>query len=159
MASTKDADSVTDSCTMCSTNTFTDSTIASTEDPAMDGSTISSPEWTTELMVDNGNGENENINGNENKNENQNEDKTTEAGTKTGEKADIIEKNKATTRPFAISTDAGNALILHEKLESENSTLTEVTTGAGIRIFIYAKIVDINEIFFLESRKANQRLL
>ncbi|XP_025263621.1 uncharacterized protein LOC105252197 isoform X1 [Camponotus floridanus] len=129
LASTKDADSVTDSCTMCSTNTFTDSTIASTEDPSsMDGSTISSSEWTTELMLDNGNDENEDTDDNENKNARENEDwnknKTTKAGTKTGEKADIIEKNKATMHPFVISTDAGNALIPDEKL-SENSTLTK----------------------------------
>lgn len=136
----------------------------STEDPSsIDGSTISSPEWTTKLMFDNGNDENENPDGNENKNakenENQNKDKTTEAGTKTGEKADIIEKNKTMTHPFAISMDAGNALILYEKLESENSTLTKVTIRAGIRIFLHVKIVDINEIFFLQSRKNNQRFL
>lgn len=127
----------------------------------MDGSTISSSEWTTELMLDNGNDENEVTDDNENKNARENEDrnknKTTKAGTKAGEKADIIEKNKATTHPFVISTDAGNALIPDEKL-SENSTLTKVTMRAGIRIFIHAKIVDISEIFFLKSRK-DQRFL
>lgn len=103
----------------------------STEDPSsIDGSTISSSEWTTELMLDNGNDENEDTNDNENKNarenEDRNENKTTKAGTKTSEKADIIEKNKATTHPFVISTDAGSALIPDEKLP-ENSTLTKVT--------------------------------
>ncbi|XP_070160306.1 uncharacterized protein [Polyergus mexicanus] len=137
LASTKDADSVTDSCTTCSTNTFTDSTIASTEDPSStDGSTISSPEWATELSLDNGNDENEGTDGNENKNarenEERNEDKTTKAGTKMGEKVDIIEKNKATTHPSAISTDVGNALIPDEKL-SKNTSLAKRTEAVDKR--------------------------
>lgn len=131
LASIKDADSVTDSCTTCSTNTFTDSTVALTEDPSStDGSTISSPEWATELMLDNGNDENKGTDGNENKNarenEDRNEDNITKAGTKMGEKADIIEKNKTTTHPSAIFTDVGNALIPNKKL-SENSTFAKVT--------------------------------
>lgn len=81
-------------------------------------------------MLGNGNDENEDIDGNENKNARENEkrdeDKTTKAGTKMGEKVDIIEKNKATTHPSAISTDVGNVLIPDEKL-SENSTLAKVT--------------------------------
>ncbi|XP_029168318.1 uncharacterized protein LOC114938495 [Nylanderia fulva] len=121
MASTKDDDD-------SSTNSFTDSTITSTEDSS--STNISSAEWTTvlpELMLDNGNDENEDADGNENKNasenEDRNEDGTTEAGTKT---RDIIEKNKATTHPFAIFTDVGNALIPGEKLP-ENSTLAKRT--------------------------------
>lgn len=129
LAFTKDADSIIDSCTTCSTNIFTDSTIASTEDPSStDGSTISSPEWATEL-IDNGNDKNEGTDGNENKNarenEDRNEDNTTKAGTKVGEKTDIIEKNKATTNPSAIFTDVRNALIPDKKL-SENSMFTKV---------------------------------
>lgn len=112
----------------------------STENPS--STDISLPEWTTvlsELMLDNGNDENEDADGNENKNasenEDRNEDRTTEAGTKTG---DIIEKNKATTHPFAIFTDVGNALIPGEKL-SENSTLAKVTMRGGIMIRIFIR--------------------
>ncbi|EZA53429.1 hypothetical protein X777_06510, partial [Ooceraea biroi] len=140
LASTKDADSVADSCTTCSTSTFTDSTIVTTEDLAStDASTISSPEWTTvlsELTLDNGNDENEDTKRDENKNASENEDRNengaTETGAQTGEKADIIEKNKAATHPFAISTDAGDSLIPGEK-SSENSTLTEGTETIGKR--------------------------
>lgn len=123
LASTKDVDFATDSCTTCSTNALTDSTIASTEDPSStDSSTISSPEWTTELMLDNENDENENTEKNGNKNAKENEDKTTKAE----EKTDISEKNKTTTNSFAIPTDVGNALVPDETL-SENSTLIKVT--------------------------------
>lgn len=135
LASTKDADSGTGSCMMCLTNTFTDSTIMTTEDPSStDGSTIPLPEWTTmlpELAPDNGNDENEDAGGDGNKNasenEERNEDGATERGMTMGEKADIIEKNKATMHPFAVSTNARETLIPDEKL-SENSTLIKVTT-------------------------------
>nr|XP_012217780.1 PREDICTED: uncharacterized protein LOC105669410 [Linepithema humile] len=133
LASTKDADSVTDSSTVCSTNTFMDSTIVTTEDSSStDDSTISSLEWTTtlpELTFDNGNDENEDINDGENKNTSKPEDRNEETpamGAKAGEKADIIEKNKATTHPFAIFTDAGDALILGEK-SPENFTFAKRT--------------------------------
>ncbi|XP_077265820.1 uncharacterized protein LOC143899407 [Temnothorax americanus] len=140
LASTKDADSDIGSCIMCLTNTFTDSTIMTTEEPfSTDGSTISLSEWTTmlpELALDNGNDENEGAGGNENKNagenEKRNEDEATERGTTVGEKADIIEKNKATMHPFAISTNARKTLIPDEKL-SENSTLIKRTEIIGKR--------------------------
>jgi len=101
-----------------------------------DDSTISSSERTTvlpELTVDNGNDENEDGAGDENKNasenEDQNENRNEAAGTETqaGEKAGIIEKNKAATYPLAISTTAEDALIPGEK-SSGNSTLAEVMT-------------------------------
>jgi len=118
-----------------------------TEDPS---STISLTEWTTvfpELALDNGN---DDAGGNKNASENEerNEDEITERGTTMGEKADIIEKNKATMHPFAVSTDAGKTLISDEK-SSENSTFIKVTITMIIiiRIF-YAKIMDINEIVF-----------
>lgn len=115
-----------------------------TEDPSStDGSTISLSEETTmlpELTLDNGNDENEDADGDENKNarenEERNEDETTERGTTMREKADIIEKNKATMHPSAVSTDAGKTLIPDEKL-SENSTSIKVTKrGIIIRIFV-----------------------
>ncbi|XP_018403829.1 PREDICTED: uncharacterized protein LOC108780571 [Cyphomyrmex costatus] len=137
-ASIKHANSVTDSCTMCSTNTFTDSTIVTTEDPSnTDGSTISLSEWTTvlpELTLNNGN--NEDTGGDENKNasenEERNEDEATERGTTVEEKTDIIEKNKATMHPFAVSTDAGKTVIPDKKL-SENFTLIKRTKIGGKR--------------------------
>lgn len=108
-----------------------------TEDPSStDSSTISLSEWTMlpELALDNGSYENEDAGGDENKNasenEERNEDKTTERGTTMEEKADIIEKNKATMHPFTVSTNARESLI-SEKL-SENSTLIKVTTKGGI---------------------------
>lgn len=116
---------------MCSTTTFVDSTIVTTEDSS--STTISSPEWTTtlpELTLDNGTDENGDINGGENKNASKQEDRnegTPLTGTKAGEKADTIERNKATTHPFAIFTDAGDALILGEK-SPENSTFAKVMT-------------------------------
>lgn len=115
-----------------------------TEDSSStDDSTISSPQWTTtlpELTLDNENDENEDINSDENKNASEQEDRNEDTpvmGAKTGEKADIIERNKATTHPFAIFTDAGDALILGEKTP-ENSTFAKVTTRGEIipRIFI-----------------------
>jgi len=119
---------------MCSTDTFMDSTIVTTEDSSSitNDSTISSPEWTTtlpELTFDNGNDENGDIKSGKNKNASKQEDwneETPEA--KAGEKADTIEKNKATTHPFAIFTDAGDALILGEK-SPENSTFAKVMMG------------------------------
>lgn len=144
LASTKDPDSATGSCMTCSTNTFTDSTIMMTEDPSStDSSTISLPERTTmlpELALDNGNDENGDADGDGNKNASENaersEDEATESGTTMGEKADIIEKNKATMHPFAVSTNARETLIPVEKL-SENSTLIKVMKGEIIiRIFM-----------------------
>ncbi|XP_014477911.1 PREDICTED: uncharacterized protein LOC106746172 [Dinoponera quadriceps] len=145
LASSKDADSVTDSCATCSANTLTDSTIAATttevEDPSnTDGTTISSPEWTTvlpELTLDNGNDENEDTGGSGDKNASENEDRnehgsTGMTGLKAAEKADIIEKNKATTHPFAISTDAGQAFVPDVK-SPENSTLAKRTGAIGKR--------------------------
>ncbi|XP_011862338.1 PREDICTED: uncharacterized protein LOC105558969 [Vollenhovia emeryi] len=139
-ASTKDADSSTGSCITCLTNTFTDSTIATTEDPSSrDGSTVSLSEWTTmlpELALDNGNDENEAAGGDGNKNasenEERNEDAATESGTTMAGKADIIEKNKATMHPFAASTNAQETLIPDEKL-SENPTLIKRTETIGKR--------------------------
>ncbi|KYN33025.1 hypothetical protein ALC56_12659 [Trachymyrmex septentrionalis] len=131
----KDADSVTrDSCKTCSTNTFMDSTIMTTEDASStDSSTISLSEWTTmlpELTLNNGNDENKNTS----ENKERNEDEATERGTTMGEKTDIIEKNKTTVHPFVVSTDAGETLI-HEKLP-ENSTLikrTKTSQASGKR--------------------------
>ncbi|EFN84001.1 hypothetical protein EAI_03384 [Harpegnathos saltator] len=152
-ASTKDADSVTDSCATCSTNTLTDSTIATTEvekeeeeeekDPSStdDGTTISSAEWTTalsELTLDNGNDENGNTGEDKNKNANENEDRDEDeaAGMRrrpsAAEKADIIEKNKATTHPFAISTDAGDTALVPDVKSPENSTLAKRTEEAAV---------------------------
>ncbi|XP_012540312.2 uncharacterized protein LOC105838926 [Monomorium pharaonis] len=137
LASTRDADSITGTCTMCLTNTFTDSTIMTTEDPSStDASTISLPEWTTvlpELALNNGNedaGGDEDKNARENKE--RNEDGTTERGTTVEEKVDIIEKNKATMHPFAISTNTGEMFISDEKL-SKNSTLIKRTETIGKR--------------------------
>jgi len=113
-----------------------------TEDPSTDSSTISLTEWTTvfpELALDNGNddaGGNKNKNASEN--EERNEDEITERGTTMGEKADIIEKNKATMHPFAVSTDAGKTLISDEK-SSENSTFIKVTITMIIIIRILCK--------------------
>jgi len=114
-----------------------------TEDPSTDSSTISLiSEWTTvfpELALDNGN---DDAGGSKNKsaseNEERNEDEITERGTTMGEKADIIEKNKATMHPFAVSTDAGKTLISDEKL-SENSTFIKVTITMIIIIRILCK--------------------
>lgn len=82
------------------------------------------------LTLDNGNDENEDA-GDENENASENGDRNenvaAETGTQAGEKADIIEKNKATTHPFAIFTDTGNKRIPAEK-SPENSTLAEVMT-------------------------------
>lgn len=79
----------------------------------------------SELTPDNGNDENEDAGGDENKNATENEDRNeNEAAQGTGE-AGIIEKNKATTHPFAISTDAGDT---GEK-SPESSALVEVTTS------------------------------
>ncbi|XP_018304258.1 uncharacterized protein [Mycetomoellerius zeteki] len=134
-ASTKDAESVIGSCTTCSTNTFTDSTIMTIENASSTDSSTISLEWTTmlpELTLNNGNDENEDTGEDENKNtsenEERNEDEATERGTTMGEKTDIIEKNKATVHPFAVSTDAGEMLIPDEKL-SENSTIIKRTGG------------------------------
>lgn len=106
-----------------------------------DSSTISL-EWTTmlpELTLNNGNDENEDTGEDENKNtsenEERNEDEATERGTTMGEKTDIIEKNKATVHPFAVSTDAGEMLIPDEKL-SENSTIIKVMITIIIKIFM-----------------------
>lgn len=107
------------------------------------GTTISpSPEWTTttttvlpELTLDNGNDENEDTGGSENKNASGNEDRnehgaaTGAGGLKAAEKADIIEKNKATTHPFAISTDAGDVTLVPDVKSPENSTLAKVREG------------------------------
>ncbi|XP_011688443.1 PREDICTED: uncharacterized protein LOC105450350 [Wasmannia auropunctata] len=141
LASTKDADSATGSCTMCLTNTFTDmSTIMTTEDSSStDSSTISLLEWTMmlpELALDNGNDENKNAGGDGDKNASENvernEDEATETGATMGEKADIIEKNKATVHPFVVSTDAGKMLIPDEKL-FKNSTHVKRTETIGKR--------------------------
>lgn len=79
----------------------------------------------SKLTLDNGNEDgNENTHGDENKTASENED-WNEVGAEM--KVDIIEKNKATTRPAAISTDAGDALIPSAK-SPENSMLAEVMT-------------------------------
>jgi len=84
-----------------------------------------------ELTLDNGNDESEDGVGDENKNAGENgdrnENETAGTGTQAGEKAGIIEKNKAATHPLAISTAAEDALIPGEK-SSGNSTLVEVIT-------------------------------
>lgn len=116
-----------------------------TEDPSStDGLTISLPEWTTmlpELAPDNGNDENEDAGGDGDKNASENaernEDGATERGMTMGEKADIIEKNKATVHPFVVSTNARETLIPLDEKWSENSTLIKVTTKGGIIIRIF----------------------
>lgn len=117
-----------------------------TEDSSStDGSTISLSEWTTvlpELTLDNENDENGDADEDEYKNvrenEKRNENEATERGMTMRKKADIIEKNKATMHPSAVSMDSRKTLIPDEKL-SENSTPIKVTTKEGIIIRIFVQ--------------------
>ncbi|KAL6258068.1 hypothetical protein P5V15_009985, partial [Pogonomyrmex californicus] len=121
LASSKDADSITDSCITCSTNAYTDAIVVTTEDPSSaGGSTISLPDWTTE-------------NKNASENEERNEDVAIEGGTTTGGETDRIEKNKATMHPFAVSTSAGETLTPDEKVLSESSALIKRMETIGKR--------------------------
>ncbi|XP_020287568.1 uncharacterized protein LOC109856570 [Pseudomyrmex gracilis] len=136
-STTRLADSVTDdSCATCADPAIVTTTTTTGDPSGADSSTISSAEWTTQMLPElihlvegaERRGDEENRTASENEDEEEEELAKTSAETK----ANVIERNKAATHPFAISTEnAGDVVVPNDEKSPENSTHTKRTEAIG----------------------------